>query len=1084
MDNEVKIQFKNEISNLDQLEKYRDTLRNIYFLLTDKAVYRISKTSQKAKEAENETGKVSKSLDKIAKQNSIAFNYNALGTFVNKLKQLTKVMAENVSKSSTYYENLNLLKVAYKGNITEAQKFVNTLTEMYGLDESWGYRTVGIFKQLSNAMGLTDKIGEKVAKTMTSFAIDTSSLYNIGTNDAVSIITSALAGQTKPARRLGADITQATLQQTLINAGIDKSINKLNYAEKRLVIIASLLTQVKEATNDWNKTIESPANQTRILNEQWERLTRTLGDIFLPIIYKILPYLNAVVMVLVEIGKIIASIMQKIFGFNPKKDLDFGAGVATEIEDIVDNINGIGDSSSSAANNVKKLKNELLGLRSFDQLINLTTPTSSSKNKSGSSSGTGLGISDDILNLANKAMDEYNKKLEYTGMKATKIRDKIMEWLGFTKEVDEKTGEISWKFDHITSGTVLGALAVGGSIFIGIMRIYSILKKIGILNFGFISPLTKLVEKIGSATFTSALSLLKNISFTKLTSALPTILKNLPLIALIIGEIQVLLTDKDLQKTIREIKKTIGEILKDLKDIGKELNPYINYKTTFDGIKASLEGISQILSVLGDSWNLFIDLLSNLNEISFSNLLTGLNLIKDLLRGDLNAAVKDVVDGLLRLSDSRKKLVSKLFDSGSGKFWSDVKKDIEDMENGTYGKGELPSFEKKFSSFKELSNILDSFNEKIEDTTGVYAFSTTVENLTKKLLGLVNANGKVDKSNQAVAQYLINTLNKELGTEYKLKNGIITLNGKEIKSNKELKDSIQQVIDKKKVEILLDGYKEDYINALKEEQNHQQRINELNEEYSKIQYLGGIEGVNARNKIIAEYAKEKEAMDKNQKTISDYDTLIKASASNNAKDIQKAIKTYGVETSSYVKSSFDTIGTEAQKTKNKLKQVLGKFSIEIDANTDKFITSISQAFNSIFGGEKGQKKLQGYGEILKALFKADGGVYAGGQWHNIQRYDGGGMPQTGQLFWARENGLPEMVGQIGGHTAVMNNDQIVGSVANGVYKATREALANTGHSKTPQIYNFYLDKNHKLATYTLEELQSMARNNGKAITIA
>lgn len=66
--------------------------------------------------------------------------------------------------------------------------------------------------------------------------------------------------------------------------------------------------------------------------------------------------------------------------------------------------------------------------------------------------------------------------------------------------------------------------------------------------------------------------------------------------------------------------------------------------------------------------------------------------------------------------------------------------------------------------------------------------------------------------------------------------------------------------------------------------------------------------------------------------------------------------------------------------------------------------------------------------------KASGGVFTGGGWKSIQKYAGGGMPNGSQLFWARENG-PELVGTLGGHTAVMNNDQIVASVASGVQSA-------------------------------------------------
>ena len=84
------------------------------------------------------------------------------------------------------------------------------------------------------------------------------------------------------------------------------------------------------------------------------------------------------------------------------------------------------------------------------------------------------------------------------------------------------------------------------------------------------------------------------------------------------------------------------------------------------------------------------------------------------------------------------------------------------------------------------------------------------------------------------------------------------------------------------------------------------------------------------------------------------------------------------------------------------------------------------------------------------------------------------------MFIARERGA-ELVGNIGGHTAVMNNDQIVSSVANGVYQAVKSA--NIGQQQGTQVYNIYLDEEHLIATYTLDELKEMSKSNGKPITI-
>lgn len=75
--------------------------------------------------------------------------------------------------------------------------------------------------------------------------------------------------------------------------------------------------------------------------------------------------------------------------------------------------------------------------------------------------------------------------------------------------------------------------------------------------------------------------------------------------------------------------------------------------------------------------------------------------------------------------------------------------------------------------------------------------------------------------------------------------------------------------------------------------------------------------------------------------------------------------------------------------------------------------------------------------------KADGGLYQNGKWQPIQRYAAGGLPDRGQMFVARENGA-ELVGKLGSGTAVMNNDQIVASVSDGVYKAVSAAMSGQG----------------------------------------
>lgn len=99
--------------------------------------------------------------------------------------------------------------------------------------------------------------------------------------------------------------------------------------------------------------------------------------------------------------------------------------------------------------------------------------------------------------------------------------------------------------------------------------------------------------------------------------------------------------------------------------------------------------------------------------------------------------------------------------------------------------------------------------------------------------------------------------------------------------------------------------------------------------------------------------------------------------------------------------------------------------------------ALSNLWNSVTNFFSGKSVKIGAGSTQKA----DGGVFSNGSWKPIQRYAAGGIPDYGQLFWAREAG-PELVGTLGGHTAVMNNDQIVASVSAGVYQAVKSAMNN------------------------------------------
>ena len=197
MDNQttVSIKFTNNVTGQKKLEEYAETLKMINSFLSSIDIGKSSALEQAAKNTNNISSNETKdNIKDVSKSLKDIFGTSKIIAFSKVFGKVVKDISTFTRKSANYIENWNLLDVSFQNNTVSAEKFVNTLSEMYGLDESWGYRTVGIFKQLANAMGLTEEVGTQLSKVLTQLAIDTSSLYNINIKDTVSILQSALAG--------------------------------------------------------------------------------------------------------------------------------------------------------------------------------------------------------------------------------------------------------------------------------------------------------------------------------------------------------------------------------------------------------------------------------------------------------------------------------------------------------------------------------------------------------------------------------------------------------------------------------------------------------------------------------------------------------------------------------------------------------------------------------------------------------------------------------------------------------------------------------------------------------------------------
>lgn len=391
----------------------------------DQAISNAKAMEKGAKNTAGSMKEASNSSKSILTNLKEAFNRTAVLGWGAVIKETVNDLINATKPQSEYVENINLMNVAFGESQDMANSFIESLSNVIGLDASPLTRQIGVFRQMSNAMGYTAETADMLSRNLTKMQLDMASLYNLDFERAGNALESALTGQVKTIRSLtGADITQATLQQYALAHGIDETVTKMTRAEKAILIYLSLADQMAEANGDLSRTIDSVSNQVKIFKEQVAIAGRQLGGVFIPLLRTVLPILNGILMAFNQIIGMFLS----LFGIDAKSlEAEFGTA-SGGLNDIEDGLEGI----ESASKKSKK------SLRGFDKLNNITTPSSS-----GSASGGGLGINQKLLDL----LDEYNLHLDGIHSKAKKIAEQIMRWLGFSKDTN---GEWKWSVENLS----------------------------------------------------------------------------------------------------------------------------------------------------------------------------------------------------------------------------------------------------------------------------------------------------------------------------------------------------------------------------------------------------------------------------------------------------------------------------------------------------------------------------------------------------------------------------------------------------------------------------------------------------------
>lgn len=327
-------------------------------------------------------GSVGKGRSQNSKNGAFSFlNIARWGTIYYGAKRFGRVMSDIAQSGADYTETLNLWQTAMGDNLTLATEFVNKMNEAYGISEKTLMNAQATFKNMLGGLGnITDQMAYALSEGITQMAVDYASLYNQTFEQAFTKFEAALAGQVRPIRSVsGYDITENTIYQLYQSLGGEKTMRQLNRTEKQLLQILAIFQQMSAtgAVGDLNKTMNTFANQSRVMAESWQQVVSYAGVLLTYTIQEsgLLTYVNAILIFIGDVLKAVAENLGAIQRFaDPFQAVTDGALTASE---ATDQLNGklldfdkFRSLSGGAEDNVLGLDEKLLqAFSNFDSIL-------------------------------------------------------------------------------------------------------------------------------------------------------------------------------------------------------------------------------------------------------------------------------------------------------------------------------------------------------------------------------------------------------------------------------------------------------------------------------------------------------------------------------------------------------------------------------------------------------------------------------------------------------------------------------------------------------------------------------------------
>lgn len=939
-----------------------------------------------------------------------------------------RLLGDAIDISSSLTEVENVVRQTFGQYESLINNFAKTSIEKFGMSELSAKQFASRFQAMGTALDIPQGKMANMSIRLTELAGDMASFYDVSQEDIAKSLQSIFSGTTAPMRRYGIDLTQATLKEWALKQGLDANISSMTQAEKAMLRYQYVLAHTTNITGDFARTADTWHNQITMLKENFKALGAVVGGGLINAFKPFIKVLNSVLQKVIAFAEMVTNALGSIFGW--RYEASKGAGISGLADDIGSASDGMGDLSDAAgsagkntggiAKNAKKAKKEIQqATRAFDELKVISKQskdnTSGSGNKgSGSGSGSGAGGGD-------------------TG-KLVKTDTIYKDFVSNIKDL-EGLGE------SIRDALVI---AVGG---IEWDKIYAKASGFGTGLAEFLNGLFS-EDKKGNSVFTATADVIAGALNTAIFASKG-------------------FTDKFKFETFgKNLAHGFNRFFKKFKwkQCAEAINGWVDgfwkfvrgffddlsWKDVFNGLKTFLKNLTpeSLATILMFTGGKLAPIVSSAlcSILGFTSGGKGGKGGKTFKLNGLGLAAFIATIGF-QLSEQKTDFTSSVVEAlaaGGAAFYMSGGNPYFALAGVTVSVGiSLGKFfvEKSDSmkkGIKKLKTNIDTMLGKTTTTTGLDGKKTTIKTPLSQL-----GKGKVKKNAYSGTKEMRDNYSKIVANREKnygkgkvsVTAEITSASDKLSAKNKKLKGFTAD----------LEKNKDNIAAKNKSLKNYTANLSS-NKDGIKL-------GDKSLKNFTANLSKNKDVIPTKNKSLSNY----LANISKNKDKIKSSDKTLGNYTASLT-GNKDKIPDKYKRVSNYTAELIAnKDKIKrSDKTLDHFTGTLTRVTDNI---KPANKRLGGFTALItsfvnriknavldftarltgKSTKKADGGVFSGGSWKPIKKYAVGGLPNMGQMFVAREAG-PELVGTLGGHTAVMNNDQIVSSVSYGVAQAVKEVI--------------------------------------------